>query len=607
MRSFFTRQSQPQGKTQSPILKWVGRFFTGLGVMVFISFIISSISLMALFSGQAEMQPLPPRFVVVDEFQGSRPDVNTVHPLIAELIPQPTTLYSFLQGLKAAKDDPRVTHFVAVIKDGDYSLPQIQSVRQAVIDFRSSGKKAIIYADNFGGFSNGIGEYWLATAFDEIWLNPMGLVSLMGIRIEQPFVKDALDQIGVTFEMEQRKAYKTGAEIYTRDQMSAENRETIQALIDNIMSVMMRDIVNAREMLEPALKDLIDESPLLADKAYAMGLVTHVGYLDELESTLKGDESADGDDMFVGMKRYAADVRATTSKIGAQAKIAMIHIDGMIVDGDVLAQSAHPLAFMMPDQIADPALIVPAIRDAAKNEHIDVIMLRVNSPGGTPEASEKIRRAVVKAREKGKYVMASFSDVAASGGYWIAVNADEIIADDLTVTGSIGVYGGKPDLSGLWDMIGVHWQAMQYGDNAGLWSTNKGLNEGERARLQAMMDHTYDAFVARVAEGRMMPIDEVEPVAQGRAWVGVDAIHVGLVDRLGGFETALQRAAERIEIDDWTQARVVVLPQDDDPFDDFVKLLGIPSIQNRPQMPLAVMPFMMDNAIVTAPVLAIDF
>jgi protease-4 len=607
MPSYFARKIRRNSETRHPILKWAGRFFMSLGILFCISITISLLSLAALLKGGGEEQkPLPQSFVLVDEFKGVRADVNTTNPLIAQFIPQSLSLYGFLSTLKAAKEDDRVTHFVVVINDGDYTLDQIQTLRRAIADFRSSGKKAIAYTDNFGGFSNGMGEYWLATAFDEIWLNPLGLLSINGIHIEQPFFKDALDKIGVTMEAEQREDYKTGAEMYLRQSMSEENRETMQAIIDDIMDVMMTDIESARGIPQYRQALSINRSPLLAQEALELGFIDHIGSMNDLETVLKGDDD-DQKDLFVGIMRYAKDVRAGLKGWNDRPTIAIVDLDGMIIDMEKMANANHPLAFAMPEQFADAPIIKRAINQIAEDDDVDVMILRVSSPGGTPEASEMIRQAVQKARDKGKYVIVSMADVAASGGYWVSVNGDEIIADDLTLTGSIGVYGGKPDLSGLWNMIGVNWQAMQYGDNAGIWSTNKPFTDAERARYAAMMDHTYDVFVGHVAKGRKMKRGDANRVAQGRAWTGRDALDNGLIDRLGGFDHALAAAADHVGLEDWTDARVIALPVDEDPFDDLMAMLGLPSLADAPKLPRSLMSAIVPHAIVSAPYTRIDF
>jgi len=199
------------------------------------------------------------------------------------------------------------------------------------------------------------------------------------------------------------------------------------------------------------------------------------------------------------------------------------------------------------------------------------------------------------------------ADMAASGGYWVAVDADHIIASDLTITGSIGVYGGKPDLSGLWDKLGVSWGAVEYGQNAGMWSTNKGMSKSERKRLNIMMDRTYDQFTNRVEQGRGMSETEVEKVAQGRAWMGITAAQNGLVDELGGYETTLKYAANKVGIDDWKTMRFITLPKREDSLQDVIGLLGLPSIKHTPKLPQIFLPAIHQDAIVTAPMMRVDF
>ena len=610
MASFFTKKALKNDKPKHPFLKWAGRFFMTLGIMMFISMMISVISIFSLFGGGEKMKPLPDEFVLAHTLKGTLPETNNLSPLLAQFMPPQLTLYSFLRSLEVAKDDPRVTALVVKIDDGDYSLTQLQTMREAIIEFKKSGKKTYAYSESFGGFSNGIGEYWLASAFDEIWVMPTGTVSLNGIRIEQPFFKDGLEKIGVNFEMEARKDYKTGTEMYLRNDMSAENRETITDITNTIMRTIIDDIgvsnlTDKRQTSREKVKSAIDNSPLTLDEAKNFGLIDRIGYLDELEDILNGED--DKDDVFVGFQRYKSESAKRVKFENGVTKVAVVNINGAIMDADALASTNHPLAFVMPDNIADAKMISSAIRDASDDDDIEVIIIRVNSPGGSPSASEKIRRAVVKAKEKGKYIIVLMADMAASGGYWVSVDADHIIASDLTVTGSIGVYGGKPDLSGLWDKLGVSWGAVEYGQNAGMWSTNKGMSVSERKRLNIMMDKTYDQFTKRVENGRGMSESDVESVPQGRAWMGIVAAENGLVDARGGYKTALQHAAHKIGVEDWKSMRFAVLPKPEESLKDVLGVLGLPSITETPKLPQVFIPALYDNAIVTAPMMDIDF
>jgi len=323
----------------------------GLGVMMFISLMISVVSIFTLFGGKEKMTPLPNEFVLAHTLKGTLPEVNNLTPLMAQFLPPQLTLYSFLRSLEVAAEDDRVTALVIKIDDGDYALTQLQTMRDAIEKFKRSGKKTYAYSESFGGFSNGIGEYWLASAFDEIWVQPVGTVSLNGIRIEQPFFKDGLNKIGVEFEMEARKDYKTGAEIYTRNDMSAENRETIEDIVDIIMRTMMDDmgvsnLQEKRQTTREKIKSSIDNSPLTLDEAKKFGLIDRVGYIDELEDILNGDN--DTDDMFVGFQRYKSESAKRVAFVPDAPKVAMVNVNGAIMDADALARANHPMAFIMP-------------------------------------------------------------------------------------------------------------------------------------------------------------------------------------------------------------------------------------------------------------------
>jgi protease-4 len=588
-------------KSQNPILKWLGRFFMGVGIMAFISFAIALITLSSMMRGGEKVEPLPNQFALVFNFDGSIPDFVDRTSFIVQLFPHKTSsLHDFLVVLDQAKTDDRVTSFVAKLNDGEYSLTQIETIREAVLDFRESGKKAYIYAETIGGLSNGLAEYWLASAFDEIWVQPVGMVSVTGLRIEQPFIKDALDKVGVNMQLEQRKLYKTAAEMYTRSDMSDENKESLTAMTDVIMTKILNDITNERGFPPLYAKKMIDQSPMTLSNAQMKGMITNAGYADELEEDVK--QGKDKSFKFVGFSRYKMDMVKTPSRSEA---VAVIRIDGMILDEDVYAKGNDFFAMGLPSQIAAADEIARSIMNAADDETLKVIILRINSPGGSPSASETIRRAVVRAKEKGKYVIASMGDMAASGGYWIAVNADEIIASDLTITGSIGVYGGKPDLSELWNKIGVNWGVIEYGQNAGMWSVNTPYSETELRRLSAMMDEIYKEFVDRVVDGRGMNIIAVEKAAKGRAWIGQDAQSLGLIDRSGGLKVALSRAAQKTDVKSWRHLNIRLLPNINDPWADIADLIDIPIGIEAPQIPSVLVPFVIPQAMTLSPMMTI--
>lgn len=595
------REENPRKFSFWAVLRHFLMVFGGL-VFILIAGII--MSFYSAFDMRGVVKPLPKQFILTYELTGAMPEIARGAALVGEIFGYEYDLHEFLKALARAKTDKRVKALAVHIRDGAYSLSQIDVLRKAVIDFRNSGKKAYAYTEAFGDLSNGMGEYWLASAFDKIWVQPVGTVSLSGIRIEQPFVKDVLDKVGVEPQIIRRKSYKTGPEMYLRDGMSAENSETLIAIAKDMMDRILGDIAKARNLPMEEMARIVNTSPLTVEEAYKFGLVDKIGYGDEIEAKLKQDYTVSD---FVSLDAYGS-----PPDLKAKAAVAVVVIDGMILSGDMAANTQIGNVLAIPSDVADAFAIADAIRTAAEDGTTKVIMLWINSPGGSPTASETIRRAVVYAREKGKYVIAAMGDVAASGGYWIAVNANQIIASDLTITGSIGVYGGKMNFAGLWDKIGVNWDAVEIGQNAAMWSPNTGYDASERARLEVMMDHIYDAFKSRVAEGRNMDADAVEEVAQGRAWMGNAARDRGLVDLNGGFDFALRRAAAEAGGLDWKTMPLLVLPAVDDPFAELLRFVGVKAGWNnfsipRVMLPASLAPFMYKDAVVTAPILDVQF
>ena len=589
------------------ILKTIGSIISKLSMVLgFVVLILAIIGVFSFFNmvSNDETKPLPDQFTMFHEFDGTMADINNQDSFIQNIIGQDIDLIGFIKLIEQAKTDDRVNGIAVNIKDGDYSLTQLQSIRNAIIDFNQSGKISIAYASSYGDFSNGLGEYWLASAFNEIWLQPVGLLSLNGIRIEQPYIRDVLDEIGVEPEMVQRKSYKTGPETYLRTGMSNEAKETLVDISEEMMAVILGDIAQSRDLPLVDVAKAVNASPLMDQDALKIGLVDKIGYTDEIESALKNQ---DDQTEFVTLNRYSKHIQDREELDEVVTQVAVVMIEGMILDGASVSQSdLH--AMVVPSDIADASEIAGGIMNAADDENIKVILIRINSPGGSPTASETIRRAIVYARSKGKYVIASMGDVAASGGYWVASNANQIIASELTITGSIGVYGGKMNLSGLWNKIGVNWDSVEVGQNASMWSMNTGYKPSELARLNVMMDDIYDAFIKRVSMGRNMSVEDTEAVAQGRAWMGNAAKDRKLVDLTGGFGFALKRAASEAGGLNWKTMPIKVSPVHDDPLNDVLDLIGVnealhPSIK----LPNSLAPLMYQDAVVIAPALRVQF
>lgn len=454
---------------------------------------------------------------------------------------QEPSLQDLIDGLDKAAGDKRVKGLVARMNGGDFDLARSHEMRSALKRFRAAGKFAYIYSPSYGEGGGGLGRYYLASAFDEIWMQPLGVVSITGVSAEIPFGRDLLDKVGVTPNFFQRKEYKSAYESLTNKSISPANREEMTQIVQDIRAEIMATIPKERSISPAKFEALVDKGLLTADEAKKSGLVTQVDYgdvlLDNIAEKLTGQRDADAVD-YVTIPEYVAGTRSVVpSAFGhAKPKVALVYALGPIMptaDGGGFGG----------EYVAAADEIAPVLHDIAKDDSIKAVVLRIDSPGGSPSASESILRAVEKVQASGKPVVVSMGSVAASGGYWIAAYANRIFALPTTLTGSIGVVGGKFSIGGLSQKLGVNWETISWGQNAGLWSMNKPFNESESERMNAMMDQVYDSFVARVARGRKMKPETVDKVAGGRVWSGRQAIRVGLVDEIGGLNEALDYAA----------------------------------------------------------------
>jgi len=483
--------------------------------------------------------------------------------------PRPMTIRQVAGAIDRAAEDRRVTGIVAELRGGGYNLAHIDELRRAIANFRAAGKYAHIYATSYGDTGGGIGTYYLAAAFSDIWLQPMGLVSIPGLRAEIPFLRGTLDKIGVTPQFFARKEYKSVFESLMAQEMSDETREMTTALVEDIAQTLSTGISADRGMTPQALRAAVDRALLLDHEAQAAGLVDHVEFFDVLEQQLGVaiNGAAQGEQIeAVKMARY---VRATQRR-GEQPrppgkaapKVALVYVVGTIMSGSGDSGS-----------LSDAESISANILEAADDEDVKAIVVRIESPGGSPTASETIRRALVRAQERGKIVVVSMAATTASGGYWVAAPADYIFAAPATVTGSIGVAGGKFVLDDIWDKIGVNWETVDWGANSSFWSLNTLYTAPQRERMNALLDYIYDGFVARVAEGRGMSIEAVDQIARGRVWTGRQAQQFGLVDELGGLDSALDYTAILLGATDRQALNIMQMPEPKTPLELLVDLM----------------------------------
>lgn len=549
------------------ILKVLKRTCMTLGALILISAILGTITTVGLMKKASP--PLPDKMALVLKIENGIAEIPS-SPTFSDPFPfmQPT-IRQVIDTIDRAAIDPRVKTFILNYRGGSISLTHIQELRPAIKRFRASGKKALIYSSSYAsGMGTGLGIYYLAAAFDEIWMQPIGMVSIAGISMEMPFGRKVLDKLGVKPSFYQREEYKTAMENFARNEMSDESRETMVAIVKSMSSQMLKEIAEDRKIDAKVLKVLIDKGMLTDDEALDAGLVDHLNYGDVLVSQTRENIMGDKDDealKFTKFSYYAGktDTKPSeTAQTMEQKNVALIYITGTIKD-DPKGQGA-----------GNAVKIATAIQEAYEDDSIEAIILRVDSPGGSPSASETIRRSIVRAKEEGKFVVVSMGSLAASGGYWVAAPADKIYALPSTITGSIGVIMGKFVLNDFWKKIGVNWNGVHWGDNANMLSFNSDFSASQETRMNTLIDSTYNAFIDRVAEGRGMKKEDVRKIAKGRAWTGADGIKVGLIDELGGLDAALNDLAEEYGLANKDDLNVVVMPKPQTPVEQFIEMFA---------------------------------
>jgi protease-4 len=458
-------------------------------------------------------------------------------PVSAVLVRRRVVLADVLEGLRRAAADDRVTALVARLGGRPVGLAVVQELRRAVRAFSDAGKLTVAWAETFGEFSAGNVAYYLATAFDQVWLQPSGDLGLTGIAVERVFLREALDKVGAQFQVAKRHEYKSAAEQFTETGFSGPAREETERLTASITEQLTGAIAERRGLSRATVSELINRGPFLAKQALAEGLVDSLGYRDEVYAAVRR-RAGDGA-MLLYLARYQR-TRALAERArrmpgrAAPGVVAVIYATGPIRRG----RSGR-----MPGMGSDT--IAAAIRAAAADGGVRAILLRINSPGGSYVASDTIWREVVRARGGGTPVIASMGDVAASGGYYIAMAADVIVAEPGTVTGSIGVLSGKPVLGEALGRAGVTSDSVSQGAHSAMFSQLRPYEADEWALVNDWLDHIYADFTGKVAEGRQMTREQVHELARGRVWTGADALARGLVDELGGLDRAAAVARRR--------------------------------------------------------------
>ncbi len=447
---------------------------------------------------------------------------------------------------RAATDD-HVNGLMVVIKPFSMGLGKVQEVRDAVLRFRGRGKWAIVYADTLGEFGSGNSAYYLATAFDEIFIAPPGDVNLYGLLSVTPFLRGTLDKLGVYPDMDSIGKYKNAKDIYTEKTMTAAHREATMMYLTDWYEQIVAGIAEGRKMDRAAVEKIINEGPQTGAEALEKRLIDKLAYHDEFETAATGRNGGD-----LTTLSYADYLKKRGSR-GSGPRIAVITGHGLIVTGK--SQSAPGGETMMGSDT-----IRRAFRDAREDSGIKAIIFRVDSPGGSAVASDVIWRETQLARQE-KPVIISMSDVAASGGYYVAAGATRIVSQPGTITGSIGVVSGKMVTEGFYEWIGLHREALPVGDQATFYYDGTRYTPEQKEIYWKFMHKIYDQFTGLVAQGRGMSREAVDKIGQGHVWTGKRAKELGLVDELGGMDKALELARKEAGIAADAPVRLVYLPE----------------------------------------------
>jgi protease-4 len=453
------------------------------------------------------------------------------------------TVRSVVENLLMAKTDSRVTS--VLLKPTGFTTPywgKIHEIRDAVVDFKKSGKPIHAYLE-YGGDR----EYFLASAADKVFLMPSSPLDLTGVASYELFFRGTLDKIGAAADLLHVGKYKSATNTFTERGFTAAHREMSESLNRDLYEQIVRGVAEGRRKTEAEVRTLIDQGPFLAQAALDAGLVDGLSYEDEVEQTLRSVGN--------GRRIEGEDYTHAAYGGGRGPRIALIHAVGAIVGGRGGFDPLNGAA-------AGSETLVDAIRQARRDNSIRAIILRIDSPGGSATASDAIWRElmITKKERPDRPIIASMSDLAASGGYYIAMAADAIVAQPSTLTGSIGIFGGKFVTGGVFEKLGTHVEGTSIGRHAEINSPVRPYNESERQKVQEQLQAFYDQFIERVAEARESTPSRIDEIAQGRVWTGHQAKANGLVDDLGGLERAVALAKERAKIAAESDVQLIQYP-----------------------------------------------
>lgn len=462
---------------------------------------------------------------------------NTV---LSQFVATPPTLRTVLAAISKAQRDDRIRGLVVIPNTSGALWGQVQEVRDAMAAFRASGKSLVVYME-YGGAA----DYFLASAAERVLMMPAGTLDVSGLATYELFLRGALDKLGVYPDLLHMGEFKSASNTFTERGFTPAHREMTRALNRDAYDQLVAAIAKGRGKSVEEVRRVIDEGPFLPEEARAAGLIDDVAYDDQIDdaSPVQGTRRLDADDY----------LRGFTAGVGSGPRVALLYAVGTIASGESRFDGPS-------GNVLGSDTFVEWIRKVRADSSIRAIVIRIDSPGGSAIASEVIWRELMLTRQV-KPVIVSMGDVAASGGYYMAVPANAIVAEPGTITGSIGVVTGKFVLGGAFDKLGVGTGSVSDGKFAEIYSPFRAFTPAERAKVEAQMQSTYELFVSRVAEGRRSSPEKIDAIAQGRVWTGKQARELGLVDELGGLDRAIALAKEQARLDVSKPVTLVIYPQ----------------------------------------------
>lgn len=518
-----------------------------LGALV--GFLFSLLALVVFFFAMVRLSAKPPEVasdsILVLRIEGEipeRPQVELPIPYFEGMTP--LTVRDHWELLRKAAADRRIRGVLLLPQGVSAGWAKLQELREGLMTFRKSGKPVYAHLR-----APGMREYYLATAADRVSMGPEDYLDVKGLRAEAIYLKQTLDKIGVQVEVVHAGKYKDAPDMFTRTGMSPETREVLNSVLDGLYAQLTSAIASARKKSPEQIRAAIDQGPFLSRDALAAGLVDVLQYQDQafgdLERQLKVSRTRK-----ISPRDYLR-IPAQSVGLGTGSRIAFVVAEGSIVRGDPGGLAGQGLC--------SASEMTAILRRVGADRTVRAVLVRVDSPGGDSAASDEIWREMT-ALSKKKPLVVSMSDTAASGGYYIAMTGDPVLAYPGTLTGSIGVFFGKLDLRGLYDKLGVRKEILKRGEFAAIDSDYTPLSAVERAKVQRGVDEFYRSFIQRVAEGRKKTAAQIEPVAEGRVWLGDQALGNGLVDAAGGIDRAIEALRKKAGLRADDKVRLVSYP-----------------------------------------------